>query len=143
MAWQAIPIVGKILSGVLDLVDQKIEDKDKAAALKAELAKVFEAGDLSRFVSLVEAQSKIILGEVQGESWLQRNWRPLLMLVVVAIVANNYLLFPYLSLFTDKVVVLDLPEKLFNLMTVGVGGYIVGRSAEKGLKTWKNEGGPE
>jgi hypothetical protein len=62
------------------------------------------------------------------------------MLSIVAIIANNYLIFPYLSLFTDKAVILELPEKLYNLMTVGVGGYIVGRSAEKGLKIWKGNG---
>jgi hypothetical protein len=143
MAWQAIPIIGKLLSGVLDLVSEGIEDKDKAALIRAELAKVFESADLARFTALVDAQAKLILGEIQGGSWLQRNWRPILMIVIVAIVANNYLLFPYLSLFTDKVVVLDLPEKLYNLMTIGVGGYIVGRSAEKGLKIWKNNGGQE
>jgi hypothetical protein len=139
MAWATIPIVGKLLSGVLDLVDQGIEDKDRAAVLKAELSKAFETGDLARFTAMVEAQSKIVLGEIQGGSWLQRNWRPLLMVVIVAIIANNYLLFPYLSLFTDKVTVLELPEKLYSLMTVGVGGYIVGRSTEKGLTIWKEK----
>lgn len=137
MWWQAIPIVGKVLSGVLDLVDQGVEDKDKANQLKAELTKAFEGGDLTRFQTLVENQAKVVLGEIQGQSWLQRNWRPILMLCIVAIIANNYILFPYLSLFTDKVVILDLPEKLYNLMTIGVGGYIVGRSAEKAIKTWK------
>lgn len=141
MVWQAIPIVGKLLSGVLDLVDQGIVDKDKAALLKAELTKAFEAGDLARFTALVDAQAKAVLGEIQGGSWLQRNWRPILMIVIVAIVANNYLIFPYVHLFTDKVAMLELPEKLFNLMTVGVGGYIVGRSAEKGIQTWKQNGG--
>lgn len=134
---EAIPIVGKVLSGVLDLVDQGVEDKDKAAQLKADLTQAFEKGDLTRFQVLVESQAKVVLGEIQGQSWLQRNWRPVLMLCIVAIIANNYILFPYLSLFTSKVVILDLPEKLYNLMTIGVGGYVVGRSAEKAIKTWK------
>jgi hypothetical protein len=139
MIWEAIPIVGDVLSGVLGLIDQGVRDKDKADALKADLTKAFESADLDRFRTLVENQSRVLLGEIQGESWLQRNWRPLLMLIVVAIIANNYIFFPYLSLFTDKVIVLDLPEKLYNLMTIGVGGYIVGRSTEKGLKIWKGE----
>lgn len=141
MFWQSLPIVGKLLTGVLDLVDQGVQDKDKAAALKADLSKAFDAGDLTRFQVLVESQTKVLLGEIQGQSWMQRNWRPVLMLTIVAIVANNYIIYPYLSLFTAKVVVLDLPDKLYNLMTIGVGGYIVGRSAEKGIKIWK-DGGP-
>jgi hypothetical protein len=139
MMWRAIPVVGKLLSGVLDLVDQAVEDKDKAAAMKADLAKVFEKGDLARFTATVEAQSKVLLAEIQGQSWMQRNWRPILMLVIVAIIANNFLIYPYLSLFTSKSLVLQLPNELYNLMTVGVGGYIVGRSAEKGLRIFKGQ----
>lgn len=138
MAWlTAIPLVGKLLGGVIDLVDDAVEDKDEANRIKANLSEVFEKADLSKFTALVQGQTQILLGEIQGQSWMQRNWRPVLMLTIVAIVANNYIIYPYLSLFTDKAVVLDLPDKLYNLMSIGVGGYIVGRSAEKGLEIWK------
>ena len=36
---------------------------------------------------------------------------------------------------------LDLPNELFNLMTVAVGGYVIGRSAEKGIRAWKEKEG--
>jgi hypothetical protein len=140
MAWQTIPIIGDLLSGVLDLVGKGVEDKDKANQIKAELSKAFDNADMTRFTALVNARANVLAAEIGGASWLQRNWRPILMLSIVAIIANNYLIFPYLSLFTDKAVILELPEKLYNLMTVGVGGYIVGRSAEKGLKIWKGNG---
>lgn len=81
--------------------------------------------------AITEARSGIVMAEAQGTSWLQRNWRPLLMLVVIVIVANNYILYPYLSIFTERVRVLDLPDKLWTLMEIGVGGYILGRTAEK------------
>lgn len=80
--------------------------------------------------AITEARSNVIMAEAQGQ-WLQRNWRPLLMLVIIVIVANNYILYPYLSIFTDKVRVLDLPDRLWTLMEIGVGGYILGRTAEK------------
>lgn len=79
----------------------------------------------------IESQASVIVAEANGQSWLQRNWRPITMMVIVAIVANNYLIFPYVSMFTDKVVVLELPDKLFTLMTLGLSGYIVGRTVEK------------
>ncbi len=81
--------------------------------------------------AITEARSNVIMAEAQGQSWLQRNWRPLLMLVIIVIVANNYILYPYLSIFTDKVRVLDLPDRLWQLMEIGVGGYILGRTVEK------------
>ncbi len=83
----------------------------------------------------IRAQSaaSVIIAEAQGQSWLQRNWRPMLMLVIIAIVANNYLVYPYATMFSDKFIPLELPTQLWTLMEIGVGGYIVGRSAEKVL----------
>jgi len=96
---------------------------EKKAELQMKLAELDKA--------VMEAQSSVVIAEAQGQSWLQRNWRPLLMLVIITIVANNYILFPYLSIVTDKVKVLDLPDKLWVLMEIGVGGYILGRTVEK------------
>jgi len=79
----------------------------------------------------------IIIAETQSQSWLARNWRPILMLTIVTIVANNYVIFPYVSLFTAKVTMLVLPDHLWSLLKIGVGGYIVGRSGETIVKTLK------
>jgi hypothetical protein len=75
-------------------------------------------------------QSEVVIAEARG-GWLQRNWRPILMLTITFIIANNYVLYPYASLFTDRAIALDLPPALWGLMKIGVGGYIVGRSGEK------------
>jgi len=139
-AWYAIPLVGDLVKGLFGLVDKAVEDKDEANKLKADLETVMEKSDLSKFRTDMEARAGIVLGEIKGKSWLQRNWRPILMLAIVAIVVNNYILFPYMSLFTDKAVILDLPEKLWNLMMIGVGGYIAGRSGEKIVSNWKQGG---
>jgi len=122
----------------LDVVDKIVPDKDLAAKLKVEIQNKFAEIAHTELIALLEGQTKIILGEIQGESWLQRNWRPILMLVIVSIVANNYLIYPYMSLFWIQAPVLELPEHLYSLMKIGVGGYIVGRSVEKGIDTWKN-----
>jgi len=84
-----------------------------------------------------ELRHNIIIAETQSQSWLARNWRPILMLTIIAIVANNYIIFPYANLFTEKVVMLTLPDHLWALLKIGVGGYIVGRSAEQVAKTIK------
>jgi len=45
---------------------------------------------------------------------------------------------PYFSpWFPDHIKVLDLPGKIWPLMEIGVGGYIVGRTVEKGIERWK------
>lgn len=81
------------------------------------------------------AKSEVVVAEVKGESWMQRNWRPLLMMVFIALIINNYILVPYLVAFGVPVNMLPLPPEMWTLLTVGVGGYIVGRSGEKIYKS--------
>ena len=124
------------ITAVLDLggkvLDKIFPDKTKAAEAKLKMIEMAQAGELKE----LEAQGEILIAEMGG-NWLQRSWRPILMLSIVAIVVNNYIVLPYLALFGLPSVELDLPEKLWNLMTLGVGGYIVGRTGEKMVQTIK------
>lgn len=115
-----VPVIGKVL-------DKFVEDKDK----KAEIEKEIQLELFNNQYKLEQLKAEIVKEEVKGKSWLQRNWRPLLMLNFVLIIFNNYILFPYLSIFTDKVKVLDFPPEFWNLLLIGVGGYIAGRTFEK------------
>ena len=57
------------------------------------------------------------------------------MLVIIFIVANNYVIAPYIGLFfPEKELILELPGGLWALLNIGVGGYVAGRSAEKIFK---------
>lgn len=125
----AIPLLGAITAVVskgLGLVDQFVEDKDQANKLKAQLEGLLH----TEIIKLIDAQKEVLIAEMSG-NWLQRSWRPLLMLTVVAIVFNNYVLFPYLQMLFNTGVMLELPQALWELLKIGVGGYVLGRSAEK------------
>jgi len=130
------PIIGKVLETSLGIVDQLVPDKDLAAKIKAGIAQSVE----DNAAKLDLAGTSIVKAEAAGKSWLQRNWRPILMLTIVSIIFNNYVLAPYLSLFTDKVAIIDLPGGLWALLNVGVGGYVGGRSGEKIAKIVKGLG---
>ncbi|SOC56473.1 Holin of 3TMs, for gene-transfer release [Chromohalobacter canadensis] len=130
-------ILGTVAGPVMDVIDQAVTDKDQANKLKTELRRRL----IDQQDTRLNAQMKVILAEATGESWLQRNWRPLLMTVIVAIVANNYLLAPYLGAMFGVGLQLELPEQLWNLMTMGVGGYIAGRSGEKIAGTLRGKRG--
>jgi len=88
-----------------------------------------QLNDYSQVV--ITEQSKIIQSEVDSDSWLTKNWRPLTMLVFVFIIANNYILFPYITLFGGKATALDIPPDMWQLLKLGLGGYVIGRSVEK------------
>ena len=117
MIWN---LIGSIGGKVLDIVDDVVEDKDEANKLKFQIQKQL----LESKSSELEAQAKIVLAEAQG-SWLQRNWRPLLMVVFAGLVVAHWFGFT----------APDIPESvqnsLLNIVMIGIGGYVVGRSGEK------------
>ena len=124
---------GDAVKGVTDLVGQFVEDKDKAneleTAIKNKLIGLEE--------EVIKAQRDVIVAEANSQSWMARNWRPIMMLTFVFIVANNYILVPYANLFFPSTSLeLELPESLFELLKIGVGGYIFGRSGEKMVESY-------
>jgi hypothetical protein len=121
-------LIGPLISGVLGVIDKAVEDKDQAKIIKAKLNELAVMGEMKE----LEAAAKIIVAEAQGDSWLQRNWRPLLMVMFGVIIANNYLIVPIFN--TPPA---DIPPDMWDLLKLGVGGYVIGRSAEKGVKAWK------
>lgn len=82
-------------------------------------------------------RASIIIAEAQGASWLQRNWRPGIMALFGVIIFNNYILNPWISAMFDVEVVMEIPEQMWGLLKLGIGGYIVGRSVEQGITKWK------
>lgn len=139
MIWSAIPVVGKVLDSVIGLVDKAVEDKDEAKRIKADLSKVFDNSDLSKFSEQIQAQAKIITAEAKSESWIARNWRPIIMLLFGVIIANNYILYPWFSELFELDVMMPVPPEMWALLKLGLGGYVVGRTVEKGIKVWKDK----
>jgi len=118
---------GNAIAGITDLVGQFVEDKDKANELEAKI----KAQLLSIEAEVVNAQKEIIVAEANSQSFIARNWRPIMMLTFVFIIANNYIFFPYISLFGGTAMVLEIPPDMWGLLKIGVGGYVIGRSGEK------------
>ncbi len=131
--------VGTILKPLSDIFDDAhFSGEEKAAAKLAVLNVQVSLAEkaLEYEARLVEAQSKVIVAEAQGESWLQRNWRPVTMLTFTFIVAWNFIIAPFgtwLSGIFDWPVTppLPIPDGMWNLLLAGIGGYVAGRSLEK------------
>jgi len=122
------------------LVDDLHTSEEEKLILRNELA-ALEFG-LSRQLlayeeTVVRGKTDIILAEAKA-NWFTASWRPGLMWLFILILANNYLVGPYLeTVFPSIIVTLDFPDKFWTLLTVGVGGYTVSRGAEKIVKDWK------
>ena len=137
-------ILGKIISVVagpiLGIIDQVVSDTDLREKLKTQIQLALASMDHQEIIALIEAEAKVLSAEMGGHSWLQRNWRPIIMLMFGFIIFNNYILFPYLSLFFEQAPILEIPAPMWGLLKIGIGGYILGRSAEQVVRTYKKGG---
>jgi hypothetical protein len=65
--------------------------------------------------------ARLVAAEAGGQSWLQRNWRPLTMLCFLVLVMADS--FGFLAF--------RLSAEAWHLLQIGLCGYVVGRSVEK------------
>ncbi len=128
-------MITALVAPVLSIIDKIIPDKGAQAKAKIELLSLAQAGELKE----LEAAMSVITAEAKSEHWVVAAWRPITMLTFVAIIANNYLLYPYLSLFWADAPLLELPESLWALLKIGLGGYVVGRSVEKATQAYRGK----
>jgi len=123
--WQALvaPIT-TMIEGVLDKVVPDAAERDR---ISFEIQKLLMGNQSKELEQAVQ----VILAEAQGESWLQRNWRPVLMLWFAGLVGAHWLGFTPPNL-PESVVI-----GLLDIVQVGIGGYVLGRSGEKIIREWK------
>ena len=124
--------IGDLFRGIREsITGEKIQDPN----LKLELLKEIQNAE----AKMMEAKARTIVAEASSEHWLVASWRPITMLTFVAIIANNYIIAPYFSSWGYVVPVLDIPPNMFNLIELGLTGYVIGRSAEKTMAIYKDK----
>ena len=115
--WFGGTVVKDLMSGLDKLFTSKEEKILAENAIKQIL--------VQKQLELEKMQTEIIVTEAKG-NWLQRSWRPILMLAFGFIVIYVKFLAP---LFDFRIP--ELEDEFWNLLQLGIGGYVVGRSAEK------------
>lgn len=130
--------IDSLLGSVGDIIDNlhmSGEEKAKAKIRLAELQNDFALKVMEADYRFAEYQAQTIQTEMASNSWLARSWRPMLMLTFNYIILHVYVLAPLFNL-----PVIEIPPDMWDLLKIGVGGYIVGRSAEKVIPTLKGGG---
>ena len=67
----------------------------------------------------------VIIAEAEGESLLLRNWRPIVMIWFSILIGSYWFGFVPVNLPIQAI------DGMFNLVQIGLGGYVIGRSGEK------------
>ncbi len=117
-----LSFIGDALGKAIGLVDDLITTDEERLALKAPLMRI-QAEILSETLKYetksLEARATIIETEAKSSNWLTASWRPITMLVFLALIVAGQLGGP------------PVPEEMWPLLKLGLGGYVIGRSAEK------------
>jgi hypothetical protein len=110
-----------ITKTIAETVDGLSTSDDEKAIAKEKLTNTV----MTHLVTALQAQKDVIISESQG-NWMQRSWRPILMLSFGFIIIYRYFLSQLFSL-----PAVDLPDGFWELLYFGMGGYVVSRSVEK------------
>lgn len=121
-------LLGKVLKPAFGFIDDITTTDEERLAFKVALTQI--EADLKQVgydydKELASARASVIIAEANSQSWIARNWRPIIMLMfgtLIVMIATGTMDVDALS---------RVPDRLWQLMQIGIGGYIVGRSAEK------------
>ena len=125
-------VLAALLPGIADLggklIDRLFPDAEAAAKAKLELFKMQQTGELASLAAqteIIKAGAAIVQEEARSQSWLARSWRPITMLVFVGLITARWFGLAAPNLSEAEYLA------LWDIVQLGLGGYVIGRSAEK------------
>ena len=114
-------IVAALIPMLGDVARRVFPDKEAAAKAEQELTMAL----LANQSQLEASAADIVRTEAASKHWLAANWRPIIMLTFAGLIFARW--FGWAAP--------DLSEaeylKLWSIVELGLGGYVIGRSAEK------------
>ncbi|MDH5414857.1 MAG: holin family protein [Flavobacteriaceae bacterium] len=109
---------GKIIDNLVSTDVEKLDAKNKLGAIV-----------MTHLAALKNSQRDVLVAEIKGNA-LQKNWRPIVMLAFAFIIVYHYFLQPLIT-YWWPIPVIELPDRFWSLLEIGMGGYVIGRSVEK------------
>ena len=117
-------LIGELFKPVTTLVDDIHTSEEEKFKIKKEMSRIqsdVQIKLLDYEKQMVIAKSSAITAEATGQSWMQRNWRPITMLTFLALVVCD----------SFGLLAFRLADQAWTLLQIGMGGYVIGRSCEK------------
>ena len=130
--------LGSILSfggKLIDAIFTGKEDRDKAKQALA-LAQIQNAAALQQLAydrekELIVARREAVVADAKGDSWIQRSWRPIVMLAFLVLIGAHWFGFTPENLSDAEVVA------AFDLMKLGLAGFVAGELGVAGVKHFR------
>jgi len=116
-----LPIISAVMPVVGQVIDRLFPDTEKRDMAKLEIMAELQ----KQSAEIGKAAAGIINTEAASQHWLAANWRPLTMLTFVALIVARWLGWTAPGMSEAEYL------SLYDLMKIGLGGYVVGRTVEK------------
>ena len=123
-----LSLVGQIFKPAMEMIDNvhtSTEEKLEKKAVMLQLQTDFLIQGLAYEEEQLKAKAAIITAEAKSDHIVTAIWRPVTMLSFVAAILA------YWFGLTPESVPEEAVLQMFSLVKIGLGGYVVGRSAEK------------
>jgi hypothetical protein len=114
-----------VLSGIANKVVGNMFPDPAQQAEREKAQSQFMLGIMEHADSIERAAADIVKAEAASGNWLAASWRPITMLVFVGLIVARWFGFAAPGMSEAEVL------SLWEIVKLGLGGYVMGRSAEK------------
>ena len=129
LVWGSIfSAIGGIFKPIADTIDnvhtsdeERLTAKATLTAVQAEVAKKW----FDMEMKLMDLQAKNTMAEMEHGSWLTKSWRPMVMIGFFIMLVSHWFGFTPANVNQETV------GWMMEIIKWGLGGYVIGRSAEK------------
>lgn len=122
-----LDLIAGIFKPAAELIDElhtSEEEKLKQQRRLLEIQALVLDSSLQYEKEMMTSRAEIVNSEAKSEHWITATWRPITMLTFLALAVGDSLGF----------LATPLRDEAWMLLQIGLGGYVVGRSAEKVIK---------
>lgn len=114
-----------LLTGIGGTIAKNLFPDPAEESKRDQFQQQFVAQIMAQAQKIEELAGQIIMAEANSRHFLAANWRPITMLTFVALIVARWLGYAAVGMSEAEYL------SVYELIKIGLGGYVVGRSAEK------------
>jgi hypothetical protein len=124
-----------IIASISGILNKIIPDANKRMEVEGEIQRALIANQ----AAIYDAMKEVMAADSASESVLTRNARPLVVMWCMVMI-TWVVLSPVFGLQTETIdAIKAVPGDLWNLVMVGIGGYILAKTVTDGIKASKSK----
>lgn len=116
-----LPVLGNIGTQIAKNLFPDPADEQKRDSAE----KQFHLSLMQQAQAIEQAAANVVLAEAASQHWLAANWRPITMLIFVGLITARWFGWAAPNLAEAEYLA------LWDIVQLGLGGYVIGRSVEK------------